>query len=208
MFLYPEIKSKAAPPTSTPTITNTASALDTPTINTIAPVPTIINTSTSIPTTSIPVYSPSPTSSPSKTPTATASATLALPSSEQVYFYSGTLHLGDESFSTWKPLSGSCYEMSYTVRLPANTMNISFQAFDTDTENPIIVNGVLVAYIPAQNIDFSGSWTDTIWVQIPINVIQQGTNILQICSQLVPNPDFPGDLDDFQIRNIVITVER
>jgi hypothetical protein len=48
-------------------------------------------------------------------------------------------------------------------------------------------------------------WSFQQYVELPIEFMVNGMNILEICSDLVSNPEHIGDMDDFQIRNIRIT---
>ena len=136
-----------------------------------------------------------------------SSSTLIVPGPEQVYSNSTVLHLGDEEYSGWEPLIGSCFKMSFVIRRPVNGLVISLQVFDTDAENPVSLNGVQVALLPAQNEAYAGSWSDAFNMSISNTQIQQGTNDIVICSAPALNPDFEGDIDDFQIRGISITTE-
>jgi hypothetical protein len=117
------------------------------------------------------------------------------------------LHLGDEDFTGWEPLVGSCFKMSFVIKRPVNGLMISLQVFDTDAENPVFLNTVQVTLLPAQNEAYAESWSDTIKLPIPNTYVQQGTNDLMVCSAPALNPDFEGDIDDIQIRGITITTE-
>ena len=158
---------------------------------------------------SIPTLTPTSTVSISTTdtPSPIASAESELPASEQVYSNSSVLHLGDQDYTGWEPLSGSCFKMSFVIKHPVNGLIISLQVFDTDAENPVLLNGVQVALLPAQNEAYAESWSDTIKMPISNTHIQQGINDLTVCSAPALNPDFEGDIDDIQIQGITITAE-
>jgi hypothetical protein len=117
------------------------------------------------------------------------------------------LHLGDQEYPEWEPVIGNCYKMSFVIRRPVNGLVISLQVFDTDAENAVRLNGVQVAVLPAQNEAYAGSWSDTFTIPISNTQILQGNNDITICSAPALNPDFEGDIDDFQIRGISITTE-
>jgi hypothetical protein len=148
-----------------------------------------------------------PTSTVTDTPVPISSPESSLPASEQVYSNSSVLHLGDEDSTGWEPLIASCFKMSFVIKRPVNGLMISLQVFDTDAENPVFLNNVQVSLLPAQNEAYAESWSDTIKLPISNTYIQQGTNDLMICSAPALNPDFVGDIDDFQIRDITITTE-
>lgn len=158
---------------------------------------------------SVPTLTPTSavTVSSTDTPAPISSAESELSASEQVYSNSSVLHLGDENYTGWEPLSGSCFKMSFVIKHPVNGLIISLQVFDTDAENPVFLNSVQVTSLPAQNEAYAQSWSDTIKMPISNTNILQGINDLTVCSAPALNPDFEGDIDDFQIRDITITTQ-
>src|SRR5689334_18292217 len=121
---------------------------------------------------------PTPTSvvpvSTTDSSTPVTASTLVVPGSEQVYSNSAVLHLGDQEYPGWEPVIGTCFKMSFVIRRPVNGLVISLQVFDTDAENPVKLNGIQVALLPAQNEAYAGSWSEIFTVPISNTQIQQG----------------------------------
>lgn len=154
-----------------------------------------------------PTPAPTRTYVASLTPTIVPSSTTTLPTVETVLSDSSITHLGDEKIQNWEQLQKGCYEIAFYAFLPLKSSTLGMEVYDTDADNPISINNEFLVTIPNQNIQHGGGWA-TFSVAIPNNRIQQGSNSLRICPAPTTFPDFQGDLDDFQIRRIVLTIER
>ena len=117
-----------------------------------------------------------------------------------------TYHLGDENFRgrKWRPLHGQCYFISFSDDGSAGNYSLSLSRFGTESA-AVFLNKTLVGYLPRQHGKrgrHSNFWSQQEWFGVPSNSVHTGQNTLAICSSLVSRPEFPGDVDDFQIRNI------
>jgi len=117
-----------------------------------------------------------------------------------------TYHLGDENFRSrkWAPLHGQCYFILFRDDGSSRGYFLSLQRYGTESAT-IFLNKDPVGYLPHQ---YRGRrkrpnyWSGTELIALPSSGIVRGNNELAICASPVPRPEFPGDLDDFQIRNI------
>jgi hypothetical protein len=117
-----------------------------------------------------------------------------------------TYHLGDERFRSrkWARLHGQCYFIDFRDDGTQGSYFLSLSRFGTESA-AVFVNQEPVGYLPRQ---YRGRrkrpnyWSGQEWIDLPSNLFYRGRNIVAICSSPVPRPEFPGDVDDFQIRNI------
>ncbi|HMR68337.1 MAG TPA: hypothetical protein PKE64_30370, partial [Anaerolineae bacterium] len=127
--------------------------------------------------------------------------------SQVVFFSFDTFHLGDEEFQEWKPLHGPCFNADFDVRLPIRTLAMELETFGVESLDSIHLNGYKAAIISPQGVSKPNEWTQTRIVTIPTDKLIDGSNKLTICAEEVEvDPDFAGDRDDFQIRNIRVIV--
>ena len=119
-----------------------------------------------------------------------------------------TYHLGDENFKSrkWAPLYGQCYFIRFRDNQYTGTYILSLKRFGTESA-AVFINNYPIGYLPDQA--YNGRkrpnyWTSQEYIKIPGNRIRTGLNKLAICASPVPNPEFDGDLDDFQIKNIIL----
>jgi hypothetical protein len=117
-----------------------------------------------------------------------------------------TYHLGDEQFRSrkWTSLHGQCYFIDFNDDGLPGRFYLSLSRFGTESA-AVFVNREPVGYLPRQ---YRGRrkrpnyWSAQEWIDLPANYFYRGRNTVAICSSPVPRPEFPGDVDDFQIRNI------
>lgn len=117
-----------------------------------------------------------------------------------------TYHLGDENFRSrkWARLYGQCYFIRFYDDGSMGNYYLALARFGTESA-AVFINESPVGYLPNQ---FRGRrkrpnwWTRKEWISIPSGQIRGGENLLAICSSPVPRPEFFGDVDDFQIRDI------
>jgi len=122
-----------------------------------------------------------------------------------------TYHLGDENFRSrkWAPLHGQCYFIDFYENGTPGHYYLSLQRYGTESA-AVFLNREPIGYLPPQ---YRGRrkrpnyWSATEWIEIPNYAIRNGRNLLAICASPVPRPEFPGDVDDFQIRNIKLIKE-
>ncbi len=122
-----------------------------------------------------------------------------------VYSDRRTYHLGDERFRSrkWAPLYGQCYFIDFRDN-GSGRYYLSLQRYGTESA-AVFINEQPVGYLPRQprgRRKRPNYWSAQEWIEIPTRNIYRGNNSLAICSSPVPRPEFPGDVDDFQIRNI------
>jgi len=122
-----------------------------------------------------------------------------------------TYHLGDERIRgrQWARLHGQCYFINFIGASGDYILGIDM--FGTESA-ALFINESAIGYLPPQII-YRGKrrpnyWSGKNWISIPNDMIMNGRNYLAICSSPVPNPEFRGDVDDFQIRNIELSVNR
>lgn len=117
-----------------------------------------------------------------------------------------TYHLGDENFRSrkWAPLHGQCYFVRFYGMGGRTRYYLSLQRFGTESA-AVFINEEPVGYLPPQyrgHRKRPNYWSAQEWIDLPSSLIHPGSNHLAICASPVPRPEFPGDLDDFQIRHI------
>jgi len=128
--------------------------------------------------------------------------------STTVYSSTETFHIGDQNIEGFEPLISLCHEILFQVALPVNEFYLELETYGTEAQNPIIVNKSEIAILSPQGIRSPNEWTGTRTVQLPANSLVEGMNILKICAGDVEiEPEFFGDKDDFQIRNIKINIK-
>ncbi len=166
---------------------------------TLTPAPTALPSPTLFPTlTSLPAATNTPTSTPTSTP----------PPERIVFNTAEIIHLGDEEFQDWPPLTGTCYDIDFSLPDPVTALTLEVEALRSEVELPILLNGQRVTQLPPTGERFGVVWVEQS-TAIPLNGLRAGSNRLSICSQaIVDNPDFPGDIDDLQLTNIVLTARQ
>ena len=117
-----------------------------------------------------------------------------------------TYHLGDENFRgrRWRRLYGQCYFIRFQDNGTPGNYYLSLARFGTESA-AVFLNRIPVGYLPKQygrRGRRPNFWSGQEWISLQGNLIYRGNNTLAICSSPVPRPEFPGDVDDFQIRNI------
>jgi len=134
-----------------------------------------------------------------------------IPGPHLLHSDSRTYHLGDEHFRSrkWAPLHGQCYFIRFRDNARGGRYYLSLQRYGTESA-AVFLNQEPIGYLPPQ---YRGRrkrpnyWSAVEWIRIPAYAVTPGRNILAICSSPVPRPEFPGDLDDFQIKNIKLIKE-
>jgi len=119
-----------------------------------------------------------------------------------------TYHLGDENFRSrkWARLHGQCYFIKFYDDGYRGDYYISLKRFGTESA-AVFMNSKALGYLPDQSKGYRkrpNYWSKQEWISIPDKYIRRGRNTLAICSSPVPNPEFRGDVDDFQIKNILL----
>ena len=128
------------------------------------------------------------------------------PGPRTIFSDNRTYHLGDENFRSrkWAPLYGQCYFIRFYDNGSPGHYYLALQRYGTESA-AVFLNESPIGYLPRQ---YRGRrkrpnyWSATEWISIPSSAIYRGNNELAICASPVPQPEFPGDLDDFQIRHI------
>jgi len=130
------------------------------------------------------------------------------PNSETVLDEPNIVHLGDENDrSGWASLNGDCASFKFEVQLPILEVNLILESYDATARDLIKINDKEVSIIPEQAV--YETWSDANTIPLPSSIFVNGINILEFCSvPVTEGADFPGDKDDFQIRNIRVEVKR
>jgi hypothetical protein len=135
--------------------------------------------------------------------------TSASPVQSHVLFSSaGPFHIGDEQMRDWPTLQGKCFNIDFQPNQCTKILLISLESFGL--ENSIArFNKKTIQFlspqIPKKGSSRPNYWSFQQYLELPIEFMVNGMNSLEICSDLVSNPEHIGDVDDFQIRNIRIT---
>jgi hypothetical protein len=119
-----------------------------------------------------------------------------------------TYHLGDESLVGWEKLLGECLTIAFQTELPVDNLVLQFETFGVNEREVVKVNGAeILIILPANGVP-EDEWSQSRVLPIPTSLLQNGGNRLDICAApLTMNPFFPGDKDDFQVRNIALIAE-
>ena len=119
-----------------------------------------------------------------------------------------TYHLGDEFVQGWEKLLGECLTILFQTDLPADSLTLQFESFGISEREVVRVNGTEILIIPPMSEVATDSWSGSRSIPIPVSLLQAGGNRLDICAApLTLNPSFPGEKDDFQMRNITLVAE-
>ncbi len=130
---------------------------------------------------------------------------------KRLYYDPATYHLGDEEFRgrRWRRLYGRCYRASFINHDYHKSYFLILDKFGVESTK-LSLNGYSIAPIPRQYKARGrrpNFWEDEEIIRLPDRYIQKGRNTLTICSSEVSNPDHRYDLDDLQIRNIMIVAK-
>ncbi len=122
----------------------------------------------------------------------------------KLYESTGELHLGDENIRSWSALVGKCLKIELGSNRDLIDATMSFKAYGA--ENTSIVVGDRITPFYNQRINPGKTrpnyWSDEISIVIPLNNSSLPLNSLRVCGDVVQNPEHPGDLDDFMIKDI------
>jgi len=125
--------------------------------------------------------------------------------SKIIYAFRDVVHLGDDDYGQgWESLFGTCFDMSVPINLPLQTLTMELEIYGEESRNAVILNGNQVVFIPPQG-GTQDAWSKSpVIISVPIDKIVDGNNTVSICAEEAVYPDYPGELDDFQIRSINI----
>lgn len=132
---------------------------------------------------------------------ATPSETPSLAPNEIVFFDVNIYHIGDTI--EWSPLVGKCKNFDFVVKLPVRDASLNVEIYDADDNALIKINGTMTSTIPISSGD--ETWSESKFIPLPANLFTDGRNSLEFCS--VMGHEGMG-LDDFQIRNIRVEINR
>jgi hypothetical protein len=126
-----------------------------------------------------------------------------------VYSSTGPFHLGDEKFTSkkWANLTGRCHSLDFT--LPENPQDVDLYLEVYGAENTIVYVNDRPFHSAITQRNKPGRtrpnyWSRALKIGLPNETIAAGVNSIRVCGDDVPRPEHPGDLDDFQIRNIKV----
>lgn len=130
------------------------------------------------------------------------------------------VHIGDDSKEElnipgqpeeWKKRRGKCYEVDFIISDDVKDISISFQQYGVENVEASL-NGQSLGYIPKNFTDKNNQqdkgndWEthvqEDFFAGKEDEYIKEGKNILRFDSRATH--DEPGDIDDLQIRNVVI----
>ncbi len=145
----------------------------------------------------------STTAPPTQVPSSTPNIPTATPAPSVLFALPDIYHIGDENLADWHPLYGECLDVTFQAALPVTALTLSLETFGAEARNTIYINGHEDAILPPQGVAAPNEWTTPRTVELPIEGLAAGDNILAICAAEVEiQPDFVGDRDDFQVRNL------
>ena len=130
---------------------------------------------------------------------------------EVIYSDWRTYHLGDENFRSrkWAPLYGDCYLINFNHYRRGARYYLTLQYFGVESAI-VSLNGDRMEYLSPQYRGYRkrpNYWSSRRTIPLPPSMVRWGMNELSICALPVTRPEFPGDVDDFQIRNIELIAE-
>jgi ankyrin repeat protein len=142
-----------------------------------------------------------------------SSANVGLASSSSVqsrvlFSSAGPFHIGDEQMRDWPTLHGKCFNINFQPNQCTKILFLNLESFGL--ENSVArFNEKTIQFvspqIPKEGFSRPNYWSFQQYVELPIQFMVNGMNSLEICADLVSNPEHRGDVDDFQIKNIGIT---
>lgn len=133
--------------------------------------------------------------------------------SNYYFLGSGPYHLGDEKINGWPQVYGSCFKSGFTTELPVKNLRLTLETYGAENGS-INLNGHFAASLPPQlrkrevKSSRPNYWSKERSVILPTDLLKSGSNKFSLCADPVANPEFAGDKDDLQIRNLKILVEK
>jgi hypothetical protein len=117
-------------------------------------------------------------------------------------------HIGDENIRSWSKKHGQCYDIQFDYGERIDTLSLRYDVFGAEATY-VDFNGSIIPF--ESQIAKVGEKRPNYWENNRKMVIEVGAKTenrikFRICSQLVTEPEFPGDLDDFQLRNVSLQV--
>ncbi|RMG42190.1 MAG: hypothetical protein D6732_01535 [Methanobacteriota archaeon] len=148
------------------------------------------------------------TTQPQSTPVKSGTEGSSMVETRTLYQTSETYHLGDESLAGWEKLLGECLTIAFQTELPVDNLVLQFETFGVNEREVVKINGAEVLIVSPMNGLPDDEWSQSRFLPIPTSLLKDGGNRLDICAApLTMNPSFPGDKDDFQVRNIALVAE-
>ena len=127
------------------------------------------------------------------------------PSLLVVYSQPEIIHLGDENVAGWTKVTGECLNAQIQITLPVQEVVLSLETFGLTERAIIKVNDTEISVIPPMGDSNQDVWSENRSFPLLTNHFVNGYNILEICAvPLTKNSSYPGEKDDFQIRNVKI----
>jgi hypothetical protein len=141
-----------------------------------------------------------------ETPSTIGATTTETPAPLVVYSQPEIIHLGDESVSGWAKVTDVCLSAKIQVTLPVQEVILSLETFGLTERAIIKVNDNEISVIPPLGASNQDIWSENRSFPLLTNYFVNGYNILEICAvPLTKNSSYPGEKDDFQIRNVLVT---
>ena len=133
--------------------------------------------------------------------------------SQKTFLYqrNAAFHIGDEDFRKWPALEGDCFSTVIQIDRSLKSLRLEYEAYGI--ESAIVkINGESVSRISPQVVrpyeKWPNYWSQKNSIILPSDSLQIGRNEVAICAQPIRNPEHPGDLDDFQLRQVVIVADE
>ncbi len=129
------------------------------------------------------------------------------PMTKHVSLYSlpEQVHIGDERIVNWSDLTGACHNIRFGLNEDLDGIKVMFEAYGAENTS-IIIDGRSQPFIRMRTEP--GKKRPNYWSEPQTVTIETLENprprIVQICAEPVPNPEKPGDLDDFMVRNVIV----
>jgi hypothetical protein len=94
--------------------------------------------------------------------------------------------------------------------MQVDKLEIKLETYGAENSS-IYLNGQRAASLPPQ-LGIAGKnrpnyWSKVLSVFLPAKLLKPGSNTFSLCAEPVRNSKFPGDKDDFQIRNLKVIAE-
>lgn len=130
------------------------------------------------------------------------------PAVSVVYLSPDITHLGDEKVPGWEKLTDACLTAKVQIVLPVHEVILSLKTFGLTERAIIKVNDSEISVIPPLGESNQDVWSDLRSFPLTTSYFVNGFNIVEICAvPLTKNASHPGELDDFQIRNVQVSTK-
>lgn len=131
-----------------------------------------------------------------------------------IYKQGSAVHIGDEEFSTnaesWVSLHADreCLKIQLPNGLDHENLQVEYESFGLENAD-VSINKQQPIPLPPQRVkrgdDDPNYWSLPQKIVMPIAGLHANRNLLSICARESPRAKRAGDIDDFQLREVLVT---